>query len=234
MKPLKITILLSSPIAFPIKVKPYPLMFDSILIELMAQRAGRFDYDYNEYDSYSPENNERGVPLAVGGTRKKFYRASAIEVPKAEHTSLSIVSRTDWPEEQEIEKCAKWKREVIYVGSGLYRNSRELMPGIIAPIVNFYCVGDKEKIEDLLSDLKAIGVKTAIGMGRVEKVVVKEIAEDYSVIDKNGNPARPIPFDEHPGRGGWLRDYCSYKPPYWLIDNKDMCWIPPMYRWYPL
>jgi CRISPR type IV-associated protein Csf3 len=236
MKPLKITMFLSSPLAMPVKVQPYPLMLDSIIIELMTLREGKLDYDYPENDPYAPENNTKGVPLAVGGKNKKFYLASAMEVEEKvprERAFLSFVKRTDWPEDEEIEQYANWNRTNIATGSGTYRNAREILPGILAPVLNFYCVGDKEAVTDILSDLTAVGVKTSIGMGKVEKVIVVE-SEDHSIIDRLGNPARPIPLDEHPGNARWLKDYCTYKPPYWLGSNKDMCWIPPIYRWYPI
>lgn len=239
MKPLRITMFLSSPLALSLKVQPHPLMLDSILIELMALRDGKPDYDYAELDPYSPENNTKGVPLAVGGGKKKFYLASAMEIKKdapsvTDRSFLSFVKRTDWVADREMEQYADWKRTNIATGSGIYRNSREILPGMLVPVLNFYCVGHQEAIKDILSDLTAVGVKTSIGMGRVEKVIVVEANQDYSILDKHGKPARPIPIDEHPGEKGWLKDYCSYKPPYWLSKNKDMCWIPPIYRWYSI
>lgn len=235
MKPLKISMLLSTPIVFPVKVKPYPLMFDSILVRLVARRNGRYDYDSN-IDLYAPGENDK-VPLAACGNKQKFYMASAIEIPKEAapmHTSVNIIKRVNWVEENGFESLASWNVRAISTGTGINRNYREVAPAILTPLVNFYCVGDNEKIEDLLSDLTCIGSKVSIGMGRIVKTSVSVISKDLSLIDANGYPARPIPVSEHSGGEKWLKDYCSYKSPYWHVGNKTMCWIPPLYRWYPV
>ncbi|HOV79867.1 MAG TPA: hypothetical protein PK728_07120 [Bacillota bacterium] len=238
MEPLSITIYLSSPLIFPVKTRPFPLMFDSLLIEIMSLRAGQVEYPYNEYsdDPYAPETNAAGVPLAVAGSKKKYYCASAMEIDQsaARWTSLSVAGRTDWPDEENLSRYARSLRRIE--GSNLYRGALELLKGIIVPAIRFHCVGDKAVIVDLLKDLKSVGTKTSIGMGRVAKVTVRESEKDYSVFDARNYPARPIPVSEAENKNSciWLRDHCSYKPPYWLADNKGLCWVPPIYRWLPI
>ena len=198
MKPKNIDVTFN-PIVFPVKVKPYPLMFDSILVRLVAGVMGGM-ITIVILTCTRGENDE--VPLAACGIKQKFYMASAIEIPKEAapmHTSVNIIKRVNWVEENGFESLASWNVRTISTGTGINRNYREVAPAILTPLVNFYCVGDKEKIEDLLSDLTCIGSKVSIGMGRIVKTSLSVISKDLSLIDVNGYPARPIPVSEHSG-----------------------------------
>src|SRR5690606_4486934 len=83
----------------------------------------------------------------------------------------------------------------IQVKAGTYKAYRMPVTVKLIPEVTWYCVGDPEEIERLLSKVTAIGKKTAMGYGQVAEWVVEEIEEDWSV-QKGKTPMRPIPFSE--------------------------------------
>lgn len=100
------------------------------------------------------------------------------------------------------------------------------MPQVIRTIgdVEFYCVGTKEKVEDLLSYIPAIGKKPAAGYGMVKEWIVESVEEDNSTYGKYGL-MRPMPLKECELSGYEIRQ-CAIKPPSWKIKNQTVCHIP--------
>lgn len=97
--------------------------------------------------------------------------------------------------------------------------------------IAFYCRGTKDKIEDLLQYMPAVGKKPSMGWGIVESWTVEEIEEDYSLFHPDYGLMRPITVEDagkHPDF-----DFSKYpvlpygvKPPYWKPCNARPCYVP--------
>jgi len=236
MEPLVVTLTMGGPLALPARKRPYPLILDSIVVEIVAKLNGETDCPLTTENSpYNPETGNLKIPLAVAGKNKKYYCASVMEISnKAEARAIGLTKKTTcW-----LEDFSGYMVNRINpnIDGGIYAPAVEMYRLILTPYVRFYCVGEAGALREILDCLRytGIGVRRAVGLGEVLHVDVKPISEDYGSVSRDGSPARYIPVDEMVPGQGWLMDYCSYRPPYWNEENKDMCWVPPLYRWMPV
>lgn len=94
--------------------------------------------------------------------------------------------------------------------------------------VEWYCVGDRERIEYLLSTCTHIGKKTSQGWGRVAKWHVDPVEADWSIW-RDGRLMRGIPPGDLPEvypldlRQG----YYGVRPSYWDSRNQMALVLPP-------
>ena len=97
----------------------------------------------------------------------------------------------------------------IRAGSGVYRDWQVPIPLVHCSKMEAYANGDLSIVSDLLRDVRYLGKKRAHGHGRIAKIDVVRMNEDYSLIkdglamrwlpDKNGTRlVRPIPPYWHP------------------------------------
>lgn len=92
--------------------------------------------------------------------------------------------------------------------------------------IEFYAMGNAEKIKDLLSYVPAIGKKYAAGWGNVEEWVVEEFDEDWTTDGKYGL-MRPMPIEEYdPKDRIYTMGECAIRPPAWKACNHKLCYIP--------
>lgn len=96
-------------------------------------------------------------------------------------------------------------------------------------VVEFYCMGHKDEILDLLSYISAVGKKPAMGWGTVETWTAEEIAEDYSYTHPEYGLMRPTPIDDAELTGYAVMEY-AVKPPYWKPCNRRRCYVPNVNR----
>lgn len=109
-------------------------------------------------------------------------------------------------------------RARIPVSSGPYRAYRMPLVYRHALVLTWYAVGDRARITYLLSLVRHVGKKAAMGWGEVIDWTVEPHAEDWSVWGPEGRLMRPIP-DE----GGVLY---GLRPPYWLPQHQTLCRLP--------
>lgn len=92
-------------------------------------------------------------------------------------------------------------------------------------IINFYCMGHKEKILELLYNIPAVGKKPSIGWGIVKEWTAEEIESDYSCMHPDYGLMRPTPIECGDISGYPILDY-GIKPPYWKACNMRKCYVP--------
>ena len=120
----------------------------------------------------------------------------------------------------------KQQKGRIKTNQGHFKDFMINLPILITNKITFYCNGDKEEITRLLSYLTNIGKKTSIGSGKIRKITVNSINEDYSFF-KNEKIMRPIPATlDVPVVPGMVFEQQPYKPPYWDKNNVCMCIVP--------
>lgn len=120
----------------------------------------------------------------------------------------------------------KQQKGRIKTNQGHFKDFMIDIPILITDQITFYCNGDKKEITRLLKHLTSIGKKTSIGSGRIRKITVNEIDEDYSFF-RDEKVMRPIPASwDVPITNGMRFEQHTYKPPYWDKNNVTMCIVP--------
>ena len=118
------------------------------------------------------------------------------------------------------------RRGKVIIGQGQYKAYQMPLISYLIDEMWWYVVGEKERIEYLLSRISYLGKKRAQGQGLVMKWKVEEIPEDWSEIkDDRWTRAVPCKFLEDI-RPGMNFTYRSYRPPYWHPSSFAMCTVP--------
>lgn len=95
-------------------------------------------------------------------------------------------------------------------------------------ILDWYCIGDRAGIEELLGMVTHLGKRRGVGLGEVRKWTVKRTTpwpEGFPVV-MNGRPLRPLPLD-WPSLKMWKTAYRTITYPYWLREREQICAVPP-------
>ena len=96
--------------------------------------------------------------------------------------------------------------------------------------IDWFAVGDRDRIQSLLNDVHGIGKKRSHGYGQVVRWEVHEIDDDWSIV-KDGQLMKPIPLEIFKTFGlNFFHDLANwgYVPPAWLPGNKTLCVMPRM------
>jgi CRISPR type IV-associated protein Csf3 len=110
---------------------------------------------------------------------------------------------------------------------GRYKPQRIPQVATIAPTITWWCLGDPDRIRDLLGDVDAIGKKTNAGEGQVAGWDVADIGPpDWWRICwyPDGRIARPFPARHAPILGlehPEIVTVDAYRPPYWRPPITD-------------
>lgn len=125
----------------------------------------------------------------------------------------------------------KGKRGTINVQSARYRAYHMPIYYRVAIKVEWYCVGDRERIEYLLSTVTHIGKKSSQGYGRVNRWETAALLEDFSEY-KDGLLMRALPTTKDEllaigKRGAAFKvRHCGFRPSYYVKQNQTLCLIP--------
>lgn len=94
--------------------------------------------------------------------------------------------------------------------------------------LEWYCIGHREHISDLLCNVTALGKKRGVGMGEVVvgswRVEPIEPWDGFPVL-RDGAPLRPLPQD-WPGLRDYEPAYARLTYPYWDRSREELCAIP--------
>lgn len=91
--------------------------------------------------------------------------------------------------------------------------------------IEWWCVGHKDEVEEMLSFITFVGKKNSIGYGGVRSWIVEDVDEDYSVHHPEYGLMRPMPKDELELDGYAVMQYAT-KPPYYKKENQVLCYVP--------
>lgn len=202
MKNLKITALLASPLSF-----NYDILFDTLLISAKAKGLKMSDEEFDPTNAINIDEEVKylnDIPLCskgfvegLNGTAKYYKR---------------------FDEDSELFYCNK----KIETGKGRFKNYSNTINTIHSSKIEFYCFGDKGKIEKLLEKVYSIGKKISQGYGIVREWKIEE-CEIVNWFDID-NPLRPMPCDMFESNNK-NRKVIAYKFPYWYKGNKKLCYV---------
>ena len=212
-EPLEIKISLQSPLSIS---HPF-LHFDGLVAHLLLKKCLSDDY----YSLPSKEPIDFGLRLPIKKTLELYHASvSFFDAEIMDIITRSVIYKRFYENPLLMKKI---KNKAVEIGKGMFKNF--LISLAVFPIknLNFYCNADKKIIEDLMQDLTTLGKKTSIGYGFIDKIEIKKIKHDYSII-KNNVCMRPIPIS-------YLEHYdeitkLAWKPPYWDKRNVRLCSIP--------
>jgi hypothetical protein len=218
---LEITFYLGTPLALG-PTSRYPLCFDALL---MAVAAGPLP---TGIDPVPGPYGEIPIPLAKDETGT-FYRASSLAV-----LAPRCISQDAWVQQFTEAVVPHTALKKVEVGRGALRNKNDPLYLVAAPAVRFWAVGNPEAVARLVAKVHYLGLRRAAGYGKVVRRTIAYSSYDYSVVDPDGNPARPVPAFAWPSAPpGWELWRAAYRPPYWRPENVDLCYMPPAWRWWP-
>ncbi len=248
--PLRITVFLLTPIVFP----QNGIHLDALLTELVAKEL--FSHDIDRWQDLDKQIN---LPLPLDKTKGKYpiWKASiGFSSPLVREYQDFWIKRTNdefaglkssnivWPagvingnvskslaKEVHIEKATGPANNPSRGGFRSYYETRNLLS---TDYLIFHAVGNKSEVNRLLTQLKGIGKKTAIGYGKIVNVEVEEIKEDYSLFTPNQKPARNLPAEDFPNTKAQIVASRAV-PPYWSKRYLIVCFAPsspiPVWEW---
>ena len=118
------------------------------------------------------------------------------------------------------------KRGKIDAKAGKYKSYRMPLVVQIYDRLEWYAIGDIDKVKELCSMITHIGKKTSQGLGAVDHWEVIPWHEDWSLYcDNRLTRAIPITQELRSGVEAITRQY-GIRPPYWLSDNQRICYLP--------
>lgn len=247
---LRIFININTPIVFPQEA----IHLDALLTEIVAREL--FGH---KPDRWQNVDKQTELPLPLEKTRGKHpvWRASiGFSSPLTREYQDFWVKRTNdefagyvtnnivWPAGVISNKASKSLAKEVRLekatgpandpASGGFKSYYEYRNLLLTDYLLFHAYGNKEEVKRLLDKLSGIGKKTAIGFGKIGKIEVIEIDEDYSLFTPSNKPARNLPSIDYPN----LKARIIASPtssPYWSKRNLVVCYAPtstiPEWEW---
>lgn len=208
MKPIKISLEISSPILVP----KYPIHLDALLYA---------SYQLNTNLSDTEILNELEKVLAK---EDGIFKASALRYVRTKQSPISmcewsLVTRTHWIE---WPYSSHEREKTIIVKGGGFRKRVTAYNAILTATVEFHAVGEPRKIKYLLESLGFIGLNNSQGFGEITAVEVDD-DDDFCFFDEEGELARCLPLHMVSSEKAqhYLRVKNSVKPPYQSSERVD-------------
>ena len=217
MTPLRVTARLAGVICLP----TYPLALDALLAYAVCVRDGI------QPATLPSELVDVEVPLQRSACGA-FHLASC-GAYKLERAELRHIHKRAPIEQYQAIGGDKIKRVMITAGPNKsYRIPLETKH-LVNDTIEWWCVGDAEQIESLLSLIHYLGKRRGVGLGRVSKWTIeamgpRQLWEGFPVV-RSGKPLRNLPPD-WPGLVDPECAYANLTYPYWVGATEQLCAVP--------
>lgn len=213
MKQLRVRAYLQTPV---ICDKNLPL--DSILYYHHVRKHLGEEVISKPGESTIRESSVPLLPIKKGGKRdeKWYYNCSFAQWPeKTVEQSSFKVKKGDWLQHSDY---LSDKVKKVETQRGRHKAYHIQMYYRFAQYIEWYLIGDQQKIINLLNFCTAIGKNTGDGWGQVLRWEVIEWPEDWSVRGHNGKLMRSIPYEKGIPYG--------LRPSYWNPRHIFRCIVP--------
>lgn len=120
------------------------------------------------------------------------------------------------------------KKQKVNTSEGVTKSYDMPLKLINTSRLDWFLVGDRNKVERLLSSCTAIGKKRSYGKGQVYRWEVKEVEHDWS-LTRNDRLTRAIPIDlvhDKLDLTGYNFLRWGWKNPSWLPESIALCVMP--------
>jgi hypothetical protein len=111
------------------------------------------------------------------------------------------------------------KRGKVVIEQGRYKAYHMPLFYYVADKVEWYCVGDRTRIADLLSTVTHAGKKRVQGWGRIIRWEIESWPEDWSVW-RDGKLTRGVPAEDVAGQGAFDFIHYGLRPSYYRAENQ--------------
>ena len=221
MENLKITFNLESPAIFQNRFTT----IDSILLSVFFKK---YKEEKNITDFIKTEDflDEIGKFLEIKNgiiSGSIWYAEKDSPIYKSEYRMFKSMKH------EEYKKYGFFTDKKFITDKGQYKAYNLIFPILVLPKIYFYVTGHKDKILDLLKEVKYLGKKAKIGFGFADDDPEVEVIDENKGILLNATTvSKPLPCSKFSVNTHRVMFYRFY-PPYWLKENKVACYMPPMY-----
>lgn len=214
MIPLRVTAELSGPICLPDGL----IALDSLLASQVALRQGLM-----ALDAQSCVEIEIPVQRSECG---RFHLCSH-SVCEAEAHEKQFTNKRPAIEQFQAFGNEKLRRVDIATGPNKGYRIPRVATHLRGDRIDWWCVGDREQIKQLLSTVTHLGKKRGVGLGRVARWIVDPCEPWYDgfPVVLHGKPMRPLPAN-YPGLENPRLEYRTLSYPYWDHSQEDLIAYP--------
>lgn len=202
MENLKITLEMNTAIEMP----KFPISLDGLLYWAIVENGG------------DPEMLDQ-----VLGKKDGIYQSSTMRFVRAPHLGFNAESIAHPTCINWVDYNIKTDKKVISMKGGPYRKRVTEREGILAQQIEFSAVGDRAKIEYLLSIQRFIGLNNKQGSGEISNISITPEEHDYSWFDEDGELARILPVEYVDDASKYLQCIAAFKPNYKTTERKPCC-----------
>lgn len=96
---------------------------------------------------------------------------------------------------------------------------------VATPSVEWYGIGDLQRILSVVENVPFIGKRRTSGYGEVLDWTIEPGQLD-GICGHFGEPLRPIPTSRWTHGGDWIPVEAAWKAPYWDVRNRTKCYVP--------
>jgi hypothetical protein len=194
----------------------FPWIFSDALVARLLMEEILGDNFYNlPAKEPIPVAKYLRLPLQKTGL---IYHASASVLDTDEMHTTVLYKR--FHEATDLKSKTRIRRN-----SGQMRDFMMKFPYSASRTVKFYMNGDREELSRLLSSVRHLGKKHAVGGGEVSGFSISDIHEDWS-ITKDGLAMRSIPCSMLKSFSDIRAMRLAYTFPGWAPENITMCVAP--------
>lgn len=197
---------------------------DGVLL-YQAHRDAFGPQDVTIPGEYTPTGQISTLPLGIvhPGRRNWYYQCSWAQ------WSHEVEGRDHWNKrfDSQFAHLVDFgnRRGKVIIEQGQYKSYHMPIFYRAALWIEWYCVGDAQRIGHLLSTVTHLGKKACQGWGRVYRWEIEGIDEDWSVW-KDSRLMRGIPIDDAVGHGKVNLAHYGIRPSYWKSSNQMMLAVP--------
>ncbi len=166
-----------------------------------------------------PETLNIELPFKKLGGDLWYYACSFAQFskPVIEHKTFKV-KKGDWIQDSDFFDGKK----KIAMSRGKFKAARLTLYYKHCSFVEWFCVGDPEKIAHLLRFCTHLGKNSGDGWGEVMKWEINDFWADWSVYGKNNKLMRNIPLTDESKSG----QVYGIRPSYWFPENQVICEMP--------
>lgn len=234
--PLKVTLHMQAPFASDGHICPEGMLSYASALDIWGdmffQLSGTYLHSLNITLPLKPQGFN-----AQDGTRDWFWKCSCLLWNGCDGVT-SWKKRFDEEYSDYIDFGKK--KKAITIANGFYKNYSQPLVIHSAPLVYFFCVGNKPALDNLLQYITAFGKKTSQGFGAISSFETEVLQDDHSTVFQHGDTLKPMRFlpaeyfKAELDRRGLTRfdahiNTIGIRPPYWdRMRRQYVCMVPPV------
>lgn len=190
--------------------------FDGVLASLYANELK----NNNMYEEF--ENTNLELPF-VKNTNGIYH--TSYPIVEDDKFFMEVVGFVKAYPQKLAEQLDPSKAKKVDLQRGEFKMCAEEIERYHIKKFDVYMCADKEKVEELLHKLNFFGKKTSLGFGKVEKIEIEAIENDYSLTNERGEANRILPAQFFPTIKAPKKALKRPYYPYWKKYGLEECFV---------